>query len=174
MKRINLKWTAAAVVLVAIFAMGQAGFRLPAGSVTNREVSNTAGVEIEASKLWHLDAETCNFDLESTATPTTQTKTLFQAHKAGKLTDDVSASLYDSGTSTAVTFDVKKNGSTIMSAAISVVHGTGDRVPVAGTWTSDAARTYAAGDVISCTVTATSTTGAQGPTLNYVRQEQGD
>lgn len=151
-------------------------FRFPAGSVGNREVSNTPGNEITQDKLWHLTKYTERFGLAIGATPTTQHVILFQADKAGKLGDDISASLYDSGTSTAVTFNIKKNGTSILSGgtAISVVHGTGDRGQVAGVFGSAAEQAYAIGDVISCDVTATSTTGALGPMLNYQRIEESD
>lgn len=148
--------------------------KLPSGIVGDREVSNAEGNEIAPEKLWHKTRYTERFGLAIGGTPTTQEVILFQADKAGYLSEEISAALNDSGTNTAVTFDVKKNGSTILTAAISVVHGTGDRVQVAGTFASLAARTYAVGDVISCAVTATSTTGAQGPMLNYSRVEQGD
>lgn len=148
--------------------------RLPSGSITNREVSNADGNQITQDKLYHLTKYTERFGLAIGATPTTQEVILFQADKPGQLGDDISAALNDSGTSTNVTFDVKKNGTTVLSAAISVVHGTGDRTPVAGTFASAAAQAYAIGDVVSCAVTATSTTGAQGPMLNYARLEQGD
>lgn len=148
--------------------------RLPPGSVTNREVSNTDGLQLTQDKLWHFTKYTERFGLAIGATPTTQEVILFQADKAGKLGDDISAALNDSGTSTNVTFDVKKNGTTVLSSAISVVHGTGDRTQVAGAFASAAAQAYAIGDVLSCAVTATSTTGAQGPMLNYTRLEQGD
>lgn len=149
-------------------------FRFPSGCITNREVSNSDGNQITQDKLYHLTKYTERFGLAIGATPTTQEVILFQADKAGQLGPDISAALNDSGTSTSVSFDVKKNGTTVLSAAISVVHGTGDRVQVAGAFASTAAQAYAVGDVISCAVTASSTTGAQGPMLNYQRIEQGD
>lgn len=151
-----------------------ADLRLPAGTIGDREVSNTDGNQINQAKLCHLTKYTERFGLAIGATPTTQEVILFQADKAGKLGDDISAALNDSGTSTSVSFDVKKNGTTVLSSAISVVHGTGDRTQVAGSFASTSAQAYAAGDVISCAVTASSTTGAQGPMLNYQRVEVGD
>ena len=148
-------------------------FRFPSGCITNREVSNSDGNQITQDKLYHLTKYTERFGLAIGATPTTQEVILFQADKAGELGPDISAALNDSGTSTSVSFDVKKNGVSVLSAAISVVHGTGDRVQVAGSFASSPV-SYAVGDVISCAVTASSTTGAQGPMLNYQRIEQGD
>lgn len=99
---------------------------------------------------------------------------LFQASKAGILDDDIFVSLFDSGTNTAITFDVKKNGSSILSAVISVVHGDGDRGIKTGTWASSAGRTYARGDVISAVISVTSAVGAYGPSLTYETLEESD
>ena len=99
---------------------------------------------------------------------------LFQASKAGILDDDIFVSLFDSGTDTAITFDVKKNGSSILSAVISVVHGDGDRGIKTGTWASSAGRTYARGDVISAVISVTSAVGAYGPSLTYETLEESD
>lgn len=147
--------------------------RFDAGVIGNREISNTTGHEIEADRQWHLTDYTERFGLGIAATPTTQSVVLFYAEKGGKLAD-VQALLNDSGTSTAVTFDLLKNGLTILSSPISVVHGTGDRTPVAASFASSTAHEYAEGDVISCTVTATSTADAQGPMLAYSRLQRGD
>ena len=98
---------------------------------------------------------------------------LFQASKAGKLDDDIYASMNVAGSSTNVSFDVKKNGVTILTAAINFVHGDGNRGIKTGTFASEALRTYARGDVLSCNMTVTAATGAQGPMLSYERLEEG-
>lgn len=149
-------------------------FRLPAGSVSNREMSNTSGNEVTVDKLWHVYKATERFGLKIGDTPTTQEPILFQADHAGKLGDAISASMNVAGSSASVSFDVKKNGTTVLSAAMVYVHGLGNRGQIAGAFASAAAQSYAIGDVISCAVTATTTTGTQGPVLNYQRIEQGD
>lgn len=141
--------------------------RLPAGFVTNREIAGP----LAADKLTITHEQTERFGFNIGDTPTTKEVILFVADKAGTIID-AGAGLNDSGTSTSIAFDLKKNGSTgILSAAITVVHGTGDRVEVAGSIASGA---YAAGDVISGIMTVTSSTGAQGPWLRVKRTEVGD
>lgn len=149
-------------------------FRLPAGCIANREVSNADGNQITQDKLFHLTKYTERFGLGIAAAPTDQTVILFQADKAGRLGDDISAACNVDGSSGSTTFDVQKNGSTILSAVITVNSSTGDRVQVAGTFSSTTAQAYAVGDVISCVMNESSHTGAQGPMLNYQRIEQGD
>lgn len=148
--------------------------RLPSGCVGDREVSNTDGNQINESKLCHLTKYTERFGLAIGATPTTQEVILFQADKAGQLGDNISAALNDAGSSTNVTFDIKKNGSTVLTGEISVTHSDADRAQKAGAFIAAANQAYAVGDVLSCSVTATSTTGAEGPMLNYQRIEVGD
>lgn len=149
--------------------------RLPAGIITDREVNNTDGNQINESKLCHVYKRTENFDLQRTATPTAQDIILFQADKSGKLGDTLSASLDDTGTATDVTFDVKKNGTTVLTGMIHVLHTDADRVQKTGTFASAAAQAYAPGDTISAVVVVSGgTTGAKGPALNYQRVEVGD
>jgi hypothetical protein len=147
--------------------------RFEAGVIGNREMSNTPGREVTEDKLWHLTRYTERFGLALTAAPSDMTVALFQADRDGKLGDDVNASCNVDGSSGNTTFDVLKNGVSILTGVITVGQP-GDRVQVAGTWASDAARTYTVGDVISCTINESSHTGAQGPMLAYSRIEQGD
>jgi len=148
--------------------------RFDPGVIGNREVSNTGGREITQDKLWHLTKYTEAFGLAIGASPSDIEVILFQADKAGKLGDDISAAFNADGSSGSTTFDVKKNGTTILSGVITVNSSTGDRTAVAGTFASAAAQSYAVGDVLSCAMDTTSHTGAQGPMLNYTRLEQGD
>lgn len=171
--RSKIKYVGIVLVLVLIpLFMGQS-LRLPAGVVGNREVSNVAGNEITQEKLWHLTKYTERFGLGIAGTPTAQEVILFQADRAGEI-GEVSASLNDTGTSTDVDFMLKKNGSNILSAAINVLHSHADRSQQTSTFSSTTANDYVAGDVISCEVVVTASTGAQGPMLNFQRIEQGD
>jgi hypothetical protein len=65
-----------------------------------------------------------------------------------------------SGTAASVTFDLKKNGTTILSSVVTITNATGDRVVVDGTLASTA---LAAGDVLSIALTVSTSTGMQGP-----------
>jgi hypothetical protein len=143
--------------------------RIPAETVGNREVTSSDGAQIAPEKLWHLEQQTTNFGFAIGDTPTTKEVVLFVAKKAGSL-DEVSAQLDDSGTSTSVAFDLKLNGASMLSGTIAVVHGTGDRVPVVGTF-ADA--NYGDGDTVSAAMTVSSSTGAKGPSLTIVRRQRG-
>ena len=156
------------VLMLVVCAMG-ADLRLPSGVVGDREVTSSDGQQISSTKLYNEYEDTERFGHVIGGTPTTQEVILFTAQKAGTIVE-VGAGLNDSGTSTNVTYDLKKNGTTMLTGAISVVHGTGDRVTVNGTLAS---ADYDDGDVISVLCTATSTTGAQGPFIAVKRRERG-
>jgi hypothetical protein len=64
------------------------------------------------------------------------------------------------GSSTSITFDLKKNGTAMLSSVITITNTTGDRVVTAGTLS---VTTFAADDVLSISMTVSSSTGAQGP-----------
>lgn len=118
--------------------------------------------------------QACEITVTPAVAPVTVEVVLFQANKTGKLDDDIFASLNAAGSSTSIAFDVKKNGTSILSAAISFVHGDGNRGVKTGTFASDSARQYVRGDVVSAIATVTSATGASGPMLTYERLEEGD
>ncbi|MCC6972189.1 MAG: hypothetical protein IT434_18405 [Phycisphaerales bacterium] len=144
--------------------------RLPSGSVSNREVSNTDGNQITEDKLWHYSKYTERFGKVTTDAPSDMTAVLFQADKAGSIAEVFAACVAD-GSSGSTTFDVQKNGVTILSAVITVNSSTGDGVSVSGTISSG---DYVADDVITAVVNETSHTGATGPMLSYSRLEQGN
>ena len=135
-------------------------------SIGNAPIMANAG--IDASKLDHLHIQGTAFGLESTDTPATKRFVVHRARAAGTITA-CEALLFDSGTTTDVDFDLLVNNSSVLSAQINVVHGTGDRVAVAGTISSGA---LVAGDVVECQIaTVTSSTGAQGPYMQCVIEE---
>lgn len=132
---------------------------LAPGIVRNEHLSNVAADAIDADKMQHVYNITENFGIEYNGTPAAKVFVLFQAAKAGVLRRFF-AGLYDSGTSTSITFDLKKNGTTVLSSVVTVVHGDGDRCQIEGTLS---VTTYAAGDVFTVHLATSSTTGAQGP-----------
>jgi len=136
-----------------------------AGSIHDRHISSSAGIGTD--KMKHIHSVTANFGLEYNATPVAKVFVLYQAQAIGTLRAFY-AGLYDSGTSTSVTFDLRKNGVSVLSSAVAVVHGDGDRARIAGTITS---ASFAAGDVFTVHLAATATTGAQGPYCTAVFEE---
>lgn len=145
--------------------------RLPSGSVSNRDVSNTDGNQITEDKLWHLTKYSERFGKDSSQAPADLTVVLFMADKAGTI-ESVRAFCVADGSSGTTTFDVKKNGVSMLSAVITITGGsTGDGVAVSGTISDD---TYVADDIITAVMNETSHTGATGPVLMYDRLEQGN
>lgn len=128
-----------------------------AGDVTNQSVSSTAA--IDASKLKHAYSKGTGFALAIGGTPATREEIIHVCGGAGTILGFHSL-LNESGSSTAITFDLKKNGVSVLSSAISQVHGDGDRTVMDGTISS---ATVAEGDVLSALMTVSSATGAQGP-----------
>lgn len=133
--------------------------QMPSGAITNDNISGDSGAEIDADKLQHVYKPGTNFDLAIGGTPATREEIVFVASTAGTIRA-FHALLNDTGTSTSVSFDLKVNGSSVLSATVDITHSTSDRDVVDGTISSPS---LAVGDVVSIAMTATSTTGAQGP-----------
>lgn len=147
-----------------------AELRLPSGCVGNREVSNTAGNQITQDKLYHLTKYCERFGKDSSQAPADMTVVLFVADIAGEILSAQAMCVAD-GSSGSTTFDIQKNGVSILSAVITVNSSTGNNTLVAGT-ISDGS--YVADDVITAVMNESSHTGATGPVLIYDRLEQGD
>ena len=129
--------------------------QLDALSVLDGHIGAT---NIDADKLQHIYKAGTEFDTQITGTPTTQERIVFVASTSGTIRA-FSALLNESGTNTNITFDLKKNGVTVLSSTINLVHGDGDRTIEDGTINLPA---FVAGDVFSISMTATLATGAQG------------
>lgn len=134
---------------------------LPRESVEDRHILTAA--QIDESKLKHVHTLKTNFGFDAGGTPTTKTVILHKAGAAGKITG-CRALLFDSGTTTAISFDIQVNGVSILSATIDLVHGTGDKVAVAGALAVNPT-SIAADDLVTAIMTVTSNTGALGPFL---------
>lgn len=132
---------------------------LPDGSLKPACWSSTAGEEFPASKAELFTKVGTNFDLAIGSTPAAREEVVFVASSAGTI-NKFAAMLNDTGTSTDVDFVLKKNGSTLMSADLTITHSASDRAVSEGSLTSS---TFAAGDVFSIQLVVNSSTGAQGP-----------
>jgi hypothetical protein len=132
-------------------------FTLEAGVVTNESIASGAG--IDADKMQHTYKPGTNFGLVIGGTPTTREEIVFVASQAGTIRG-FNALLNDTGTSSNITFDLKKHGSTVLSGVVTITNATADRSVQAGTLS---ATTFAADDVFSISMAVSSSTGAQGP-----------
>ena len=140
--------------------MGQAtwqggNFALGAGTVADQQVASLAG--INASKLQHGYYFQTNFCGVIGATPTSQEFLAHVANSAGVL-QDFSAMLNVVGSAN-MTVDLLKNGSSVLSAPISLTNALSNRQVATATITTSA---YNAGDVFSIKVIVTTGTGASG------------
>lgn len=130
---------------------------LEAGSVSNETVATSAA--IDADKMQHCYKPGTNFGFAIGATPTTREEIVFVASQAGTVRA-FNCLLNDTGTSTSIAFDLKKNGTTMLSAAETITHSDADKSVQTP---SLSVTTFAADDVLSISMTVSSSTGAQGP-----------
>jgi hypothetical protein len=129
----------------------------------------SASTLIDNDKLQHLYKAGTNFDLAIGATPVARHEIVYVADKAGTIRN-FNCLCNDTGTAASVTFDLKKNGSSVLSSVVTVTNATSDRAVVAGTITTS---TIAIGDVISIELAVSSSTGMQGPFAWAVIEENG-
>jgi hypothetical protein len=144
------------------------------GNITfeTSDISNdaiSATTLLDNDKLQHLYKAFTNFDLAIGATPVARHEIVYVADKAGTIRN-FNCLCNDTGTAASVTFDLKKNGSSVLSSVVTVTNATSDRAVVAGTITTS---TIAIGDVISIELAVSSSTGMQGPFAWAVIEENG-
>ncbi len=137
------------------------------GEVTNSAISSNAADAIDCDKLQQFMSKGTNFGFVIGGTPTTREEIVHVATFAGTFRG-FHCLLNDTGTSTSIAFDCKKNGTTILSSAVTITHAASDRAVSDGTLS---VTTFAADDVISISMTVTSSTGAQGPFAYVVLEE---
>lgn len=114
---------------------------------------------VDADKLQHVYKAGTNLGFAIGATPTTREEIIHVAEVAGTIRG-FHCLLNDTGTSTDIDFDLKKNGVSVLTAVATITHSDADKAVVDGTLSST---TVAVDDVFSIAMTVTSSTGAQGP-----------
>jgi hypothetical protein len=132
-------------------------FNLEAGVVTNESIAS--GAAIDADKMQHTYKPGTNFGFVIGGTPTTREEIVYVASQAGTVRG-FAALLNETGTSSSITFDLKKNGVTMLSSVVTITNATADRAVTAGTLS---VTSFAADDVLSISMAVSSSTGAQGP-----------
>lgn len=130
---------------------------IPTASVADEQIATGAG--IDADKLEHMYKKGTNFDLAIGATPVAREEIVFVASTAGVIRG-FHALLNDTGTTTNVNFDLKVNGTTVLTGTINVTNADGDGAVKDGTISSP---NLAIDDIVSIELTVTTSTGAQGP-----------
>jgi hypothetical protein len=132
-------------------------FTLEAGVVVNESIASSAA--IDADKMQHVYKPGTNLGFAIGATPTTREEIVYVASQAGTVRG-FAALLNETGTSSSITFDLKKNGVTMLSSVVTITNATADRAVTAGTLS---VTSFAADDVLSISMAVSSSTGAQGP-----------
>lgn len=132
-------------------------FTLEAGTVVDESIASSAA--IDADKMQHVYKPGTNFGFTTTGTPTSRHELVYVASQAGTFRG-FGALLLNTGSSTSITFDVKKNGTTVLSSVVTITNADGSGTVKAGTFSVTA---FAADDRISIDMAVTSSTGAQGP-----------
>jgi len=145
---------------VKVPANAGATITFPDGALKPAMWSSAVADAFPASKSELFSKGWTNFDLPiATTPPVAREEVVFVAGSAGTI-NKFAGLLNDTGTNTDIDFVLKKNGTTIMSADLTITHATSDRVVVEGTLSST---TFVAGDVFSIQMIVNLGTGAAGP-----------
>jgi hypothetical protein len=126
-------------------------------TVVNRHMANDA--DVGPSKMRHQDVITENFGLATTGTAVTTTRQIMVARKTGTLRDFI-ATISAAATVGSMTIDLKINGTSVLSSAISFVVATQADTPQVATISSSA---IAVGDVITVASTISGGYDGTGP-----------
>ncbi len=138
---------------------------IDAGTIVDQHINSSAA--IDADKMQHVYKPGTNFGFVIGGTPTTREEIVFVASQAGTIRG-FNCLLATDGSSTSITFDLKKNGVSILTAVVTITDSTGNGVVQAGTLASS---TFAADDRLSIAMSVSSSTGAQGP-FSWIELEE--
>lgn len=155
--RVPLAFALLLSMMGATFKLSGGTLTLPTGCITDDTISNTAA--IASAKLQHVYKCGTNFDLAVGGTPATREETVFVASGAGTIRG-FHFMLTDTGTSTSIAWDLKKNGTTVLSGTGSSTHSDTDGQVKDGTLS---VTTFVADDRFTIVMTVSSATGAVGP-----------
>tara|TARA_R110000868_G_scaffold42858_2_gene144561 strand:- start:235 stop:729 length:495 start_codon:yes stop_codon:yes gene_type:complete len=126
---------------------------VPANAITS-STQVQAGANLNADKT---EQRFFPFWAQPNSASTTETRTLFVANRAGTVNSVKAGSIVAATGNSTVTLDIKKNGTTILSAVITLDSGNTARITEAGTISG--AGTFVAGDWFEVVITATVGTG---------------
>jgi len=132
--------------------------QIASGEISNEHISGTAA--IDSDKLQHLHKVGTHFALAIGGTPVAREEIVYVCKAATAVVRGFHGLLNVDGSSTSVTFDLKKNGTTILTGVVTITDATGNRAVQDGTLSNGA---LVAGDVLSIQLAVSSATGAQGP-----------
>lgn len=128
----------------------------PIGFLTDSMVDD--GTAIDADKLQFIQHVGTNFDTAIGGTPAAREEIVYVSAGTGTLRG-FHALLNVTGSTTDIDFDLKVNGSSVLSAVVNITNSDGDGTVKDGTISSTA---LTADDIVSISMAVTSNTGAQG------------
>ena len=129
------------------------------GCIGDSQFSNSASKRLDADKMQHVYSTLENFNKAVGDTPVSVHvihRTIRQSGTIRKFC----AGLWAVGSASSMTFDLLKNGVSILSAPITVTNANTNKAANEGTISSP---TVAAGDLLSIQLTVSTSTGATGP-----------
>ncbi len=129
---------------------------LDAGSIIESNISSST--RIDADKMQHVYKPWTNFATAIGSAPSTREEMVFVATQTGTIRG-FHAVCNDTGSSSSMTFDLKKNGTTCLSSVITITDSTTDKQTQDGTLS---VTSFVAGDILSIAITVSSSTGVQG------------
>jgi len=132
---------------------------LNAGSIGNQHFSGAAADALAAAKMQHCYKVLSNLGTKVGDTPVAAEHVLFVASGSGSILI-FRAGLMVTGSATSISFDLKKNGVSVLSAPVNVTNANTNRQTVDAVVTSPS---FANDDVFTVALTVSSSTGAQGP-----------
>jgi hypothetical protein len=127
------------------------------GVVTDRTVASAAAIAY--TKVQQVHKHGTNFALAIGGTPAAREEIVFVPSNSGTVTG-FKCLCNDTGSSASVTFDLKKNGSSVLSGLVTITNATTDKAVQSGSITGT---TFVSGDVFSIALAVSSTTGMTGP-----------
>lgn len=125
---------------------------IPGGAVVSDSIQ--AGANLNADKL---EQRECVSHAQPNSASTTETRTLFVARRAGAVNEVIAGSIAVAIGDSTVTVDVKKNGTTILSSAITLDNANTARLAEVGVLSGSGA--FVADDWFEVVITATIGTG---------------
>lgn len=140
-------------------AANNGSISLNTGSITNQHFSSAAADILQAAKVQHIYHGDTNFALPVGGTPISAEYIVWVANVVGTILD-FQALLAAVGSVSNMSFDLLKNGVSVLSALAVITNANTNRQVVAGTLSSNS---FVIGDVFSIKLVMTTNTGAQGP-----------
>ncbi len=132
---------------------------LNAGAVTDQLYSSASGDVLTAAKMQHVYKALTALGFAIGGTPTTREEVIYVASGTGTVLF-FKAGLVATGSASSMTFDLKKNGSSILTSVITVTNANSNRQIQDASISS---ASFSDEDVFSISLTVSTSTGAQGP-----------